>query len=137
RLEDYYFSFDRNETIERHFYTDNLVVAGRTAKAIEGGRTIPLTRTLFDEGCLIFKAPASRRFSLANRLNARSLTLSTEGAPFLGLWSKPKGAPFVCIEPWHGIPDSTDRSGELTLKEGILGLDPGESFATGYRVEIG
>ncbi len=135
-LEDYFFEFGSPEKLERHYYTDNLVVAGKTSLIIEDGRRISFTKSLFDEGCLIFKAPASKRFSLRNRLNPRSLTVSTEGSPYLGLWSKPNGAPFVCIEPWHGLPDSTDSSGELSLKEGILSLEPGSGFLSGYRVEI-
>ena len=29
-------------------------------------------------------------------------SMSWEGFRELGVWSKPTGAPFVCIEPWHG-----------------------------------
>lgn len=49
---------------------------------------------------------------------------------------KEGGAPFLCIEPWHGIPDMSDTSGNLVDKEGILSLEPRAAFSTGYRVQI-
>jgi galactose mutarotase-like enzyme len=135
-LEDYHFEFEKDETVKRYFYTDGVVELGRTAEALEASRRVKLDKTVFDEGCLIFKAPTSRKFSLANRLNSRRITMVTEGAPFLGVWAKPNRAPFVCIEPWDGIPDPADTTGELTKKEGINRLEPRASFKSGYRVEI-
>ena len=43
--------------------------------------------------------------------------------PFVGLWAKP-GAPFVCIEPWHGICDSPTVSGKIEEKPYINSLAP-------------
>ena len=66
---------------------------------------------------------------------AKRIRLSTDGMDFLGLWAKP-GAPFVCIEPWHGIPDNVNTDGELANKEGIMTLAAGATYRTGYRVDI-
>ena len=124
------------ESAERFFIKDGLIDPERTVPAFDTSRTIELTRTLFDQGALVFKHLHSRSFSLRNSLNARSVTIVTEGAPFFALWAEP-GAPFVCIEPRHGISDGMDTSGDLTRKEGILYLDPEGSFETGYRIDIG
>ena len=135
-LENYYILFEREETLERWFFKEGLVVAGRTGEAFENIRTIGLSRSMFDQGIMIFKRPESRAFSLRSSRNSRALTIVTKGVPYLGIWSKPGGAPFLCIEPWHGLPDSTDASGSLVEKEGIMGLEPRETFSTGYRIEI-
>ena len=135
-LENYYVVFDQEEKNERWFIKDNLVVADRTAEVFENGRIISISRTLFDDGALVFKHPRSREFTLKNGLNPRFVKVETEGVPYLGIWGKP-GGPFVCIEPWHGVADSTTASGNLAEKEGILGLEPRATFSTGYRVEIG
>jgi galactose mutarotase-like enzyme len=134
-LENYYVLFDREESAERWYIKDNLIDPDRRSPAFDTSRTIGLSRTLFDEGGLVFKHLHSRSFSLRNGLNPRSVTMVTEGAPYFALWAKP-GAPFVCLEPWHGISDSADASGDLTKKEGILYLDPLGSFDTGYRIDI-
>jgi galactose mutarotase-like enzyme len=135
-LENYYLLFEREEQLPRLYFKDGLVVAGKTGDALDNCRVISITRNLFDDGILIFRGPQSTEFSLRNSMNARSVTVATDGVPYLGLWSKPAGAPFVCVEPWHGIPDSTDASGRLEDKEGIRRLEPRGVFSTGYRIEI-
>ena len=136
-LENYYILFEREENLERWFFKDGLVLANRTEEVFENCRIINLSRSMFDQGIMIFKHPESHEFSLRNGRNSRSVTVITEGMPYLGIWSKPGGAPFLCIEPWHGLPDSTDASGNLVEKEGIMGLEPRATFSTGYRIEIG
>jgi galactose mutarotase-like enzyme len=135
-LENYYVIFDQDESNERWFIKDNLVVADKTEEVFENGRIISISRTLFDQGALVFKHPRSREFTIKNSLNPRFLKVVTEGAPYLGIWGKP-GGPFVCVEPWHGVADATNASGDLAAKEGILSLEPRGAFNTGYRIEIG
>jgi len=134
-LENYYVLFEREESAQRWFLKDNLILADKTEEVFMNSRIISLSRSLFDQGALIFKHPRSREFSIMSSLSARSITVITESTPYLGIWAKP-GGPFLCIEPWHGIADSTGSSGNLTEKEGIQYLDAGGSFETGYRIEI-
>ena len=57
--------------------------------------------------------------------------------PVWGIWSTAdKKAPFVCIEPWYGRCDKTDFSGELSEREYIQSLEPGETFTGGYQIEF-
>ncbi len=135
-LENYYVLFEQEESLERWFFVDGVIPAGKTEEAFDNCRTLSLSRTLFDRGILIFKHPASREFAIANSRNSRAIRVVTEGVPYVGVWSKPGGAPFVCIEPWHGIPDMSDASGNIVEKEGILSLEPRAAFSTGYRIEV-
>jgi len=136
-IDDYFVLFDRAERDERWFIVpgNGLIDAARTEPVFENGNRIRLSKTVFDRGALVFKRPRSASFSLRNDLNAHSVTVLTEGAPYLGIWARP-GAPYVCIEPWHGIADSADSTGILSEKEGILTLGPGRVFETGYRVIV-
>jgi galactose mutarotase-like enzyme len=134
-LENYYILFDREESAQRWFLKDNLLLADTSRVMLENGKIISLSRTLFDEGALVFKHLRSRSFSLRSSLSPHSVTVVTDSAPYLGIWAKP-GAPFVCIEPWHGVTDSTNASGALVEKEGIQYLDPAGTFVTGYRIEV-
>jgi galactose mutarotase-like enzyme len=135
-LENYYLLFEREEELERWFFKDGLVAADRTAPVMDSSRVLTISRRLFDDGILIFKAPRSHEFTLANSMNPRAIRIVTDGVPYLGVWSKPGGAPFLCIEPWHGLPDSTAATGNLAEKEGIIPLDASAVFTTGYRVEL-
>jgi len=135
-LENYYVLFEQEEELERWFFKDGIITAGRTAEVLENRRVLSLTRSCFNDGIMIFKHPRSREFTLANSLNSHAVKVITDGVPYVGVWAKPGGCPFVCIEPWHGIPDMSDTSGNLADKEGILALEPRGVFSTGYRVEI-
>lgn len=135
-LENYYVLFEKEESLERWFFNDGVIEAGRTEEAFENSRVISLSRKIFDRGILIFKHPASREFAIACSRSSRSVRIVTDGVPYVGIWSKPGGAPFLCIEPWHGIPDMSDATGNIVDKEGIMALEPRSVFSTGYRVEI-
>ena len=47
-----------------------------------------------------------------------------------------KDADFVCIEPWCGIADSVDTTGDIMKKEGIHILIPGEIFTRTWSVSV-
>lgn len=70
---------------------------------------------------------------VSNQVKVRVLA----DVPVWGIWSTPdKKAPFVCIEPWYGRCDKTDFSGELSEREYIQSLEPGETFTGGYQIEF-
>ena len=53
-----------------------------------------------------------------------------------GFWTKPQGAPFVCIEPWNGLPDVKDKYVDFSEKEEICKLKSNEEFNCSYKIEI-
>jgi len=133
-IENYYFHFSEEEKLERYFFKDGLHL-NETEPAFDNCRQIYLKRNLFDRGPLIFKAPRSRIFTIMNSKNAKRINLKTDGVPFVALWAAPN-APFACIEPWFGIPDNVDASGEFADKEGIMTIETGCTFNTEYSIEI-
>ena len=56
-----------------------------------------------------------------------------KGFPYMGIWSA-RDADFVCIEPWLGITDSVHSSGKLEEKEGILSIEPGETYTAAWTI---
>jgi len=135
QLENYYLHFSEEESAERHFF-DNGLILDKTAPAFDSSRHIYLRLDLFDRGVMIFKNLRSRVVSIRNGGNPRAVSLVTGGAPCLGVWAKPGRCPFVCLEPWYGLPDSPNATGELSQKEGIVRLEEGGAFTSTYRIEI-
>jgi galactose mutarotase-like enzyme len=135
QLENYYLHFSAEENLERHFF-DNGLMLDQTAPVFDTSRQIFLRPDLFERGVLIFKHPASGVISIRNSQNPRSVSVVTGGAPYLGVWAKPGRCPFLCLEPWYGLPDSPGATGELSAKEGILRLEAGGTFTCTYRLEI-
>jgi galactose mutarotase-like enzyme len=68
--------------------------------------------------------------------NDRGVEMTFKGFPYVGLWSKPSGAPFVCIEPWHGIADFIDHKQDILSKKGIILLEENQFFTSEYEIKI-
>jgi galactose mutarotase-like enzyme len=98
-------------------------------------QTIPLTKPLFYKDALVFKHLQSNSISILNTQNKHGLTVGYEGFPYMGIWSF-KDADFVCIEPWCGIADSVNSTGNLQQKEGILLLDSFETIEKNWWIEV-
>lgn len=135
KFEDYEFVFDHPVTVERHLLEGGLLT-GQTEPLLHNQDTLPLSYPLFAQDALVFKHFDFTHLTLRSRRSGRAVRLRFDGFPFLGLWTKGEGAPFVCIEPWQGIASSTFESGELADKEGILSLGPGRQFLTSYSITV-
>ncbi|WP_062015513.1 aldose 1-epimerase family protein [Aureimonas sp. AU4] len=107
---------------------------------LEEGRVLRLSEPLFAADALVMPEVASRslRFVALGRDGAplRELAFSWEGYRDLGLWSKPEGAPFLCIEPWYSMASPVGWDGEFAEKPGLLHLSPGESRSLTWRVSV-
>jgi galactose mutarotase-like enzyme len=100
------------------------------------GKVLALSERLFDDDAVIIDKLASSSVRYAAD-RGPSIEMSWEGLPQLGVWSKPGGAAFVCIEPWHGYASPSDFDGEFADKPGVMRIAPGEQRSLGYRVRIG
>ena len=96
---------------------------------------IVITEDIFKEDALIFKGIKSDFVTLKSDNNTRQIKFDLGKAPYLGIWAKP-GAPYVCIEPWYGVNDSKERKADLSLKEGINAIEPGEEFEFTWSAEF-
>jgi galactose mutarotase-like enzyme len=99
------------------------------------GKMLSLSESLFDDDAVILDRLASRSVRYAAD-RGPSIEVSWQGFRELGVWSKPGGAPFLCIEPWHGFASPADFDGEFTEKPGLMHLAPGERRSLGYRIRL-
>ena len=101
------------------------------------GTELDLNYDLFKGDALVFDDLKSDEVSICSRKSSKSITLQAKGFPFWGIWTPDKGgAPFICIEPWHGHADFIDFKGDISEKDGIRSLPAGESFDAGYSFII-
>ncbi|GGO04728.1 aldose 1-epimerase family protein [Saccharibacillus kuerlensis] len=135
-FEDYVLEFEQEETLERFFVTGgNIQIPDKSEIVLEKGTVLPLRREQFEEGAMIFRDVKSDRVTLKSDKNEHSVTVSYENFPYMGVW-QPKNAPFICIEPWHGLADADKFDGELKDKELAVKLEPGEYFAAALVIEV-
>jgi galactose mutarotase-like enzyme len=97
-------------------------------------RRLPLADTLFQDDVLIFDRLKSRSVSYGSDDGPR-IEVSFPDAPYLGVWTKP-GAPFICIEPWHGITDAAGFTGDFKDKAGVFALAADAVLATTMSITL-
>lgn len=125
-LEEYSLEFEQEETFNRHLLSGGLRTMESTPVPMEGKR-LALQKSFFEEDAIVLKEMQSKEIHLLHQHKEKYISLKAEGFPYYGIWAKAP-FPFLCLEPWHGIADSINSSGELTEKEGIKKLASTEVF---------
>ncbi|KRM21955.1 aldose 1-epimerase family protein [Latilactobacillus graminis] len=97
-----------------------------------------INHNLFKNDALIYELKGqANEFSIRSEKTDHAVTMKLAGAPFIGVWSPyPVQGNLVCLEPWWGIADTIDASGELTEKFGVNELAAGENFNASYEITI-
>lgn len=135
-FEDYYFSFLPRKSRKKIPLSGPFADTSQTTLA-QTNTTLSLNRELFEKDALVFEVKEKNTFSILSDKTAHSVSVTFENYPYVGIWSVPgKEAPFVCIEPWHGIADTVDTSGKLEDKLGIRTLPAKETFTTSYTIQL-
>ncbi|MBQ6863387.1 MAG: aldose 1-epimerase family protein [Clostridia bacterium] len=88
---------------------------------------IVITEDIFNEDALILSGIQSDKITLCSPAHDRTVAFDLGHAPYLGIWAKP-GAPYVCIEPWCGVNDSTEKVADFSQKEGIQSVAADDVF---------
>ncbi len=114
-----------------------LMEPGLTLPLDWDGVTLPLAYSLFDKDAFIFEDIDARSLSLLNTATGEGIAYTFHGFEHLGIWTPPaKNAPFICIEPWHGLPTATAESGNIEDKPNVTCLGAGESYTAGYSASV-
>lgn len=95
---------------------------------------LELAPSLFENDALIFPEGAGTGLTYGAD-GGPKLHFTFENLPIVALWQKP-GAPFLCIEPWHGMAAHAGGTAELVERPYTVALAAGESMRFGFAVEI-
>lgn len=122
------------EPMERYYFEGEFI-AERKEKIVLQNLTLPLRQALFSKGVLAFRQPASKSVQLLYKGGQYGVQVDFSDFPYMGIWTKSEGAPFVCIEPWYGVTDGLKQT-TFEEKEGLCRLAIGEKFSTQYTITI-
>lgn len=100
--------------------------------------TLPLSHGLFDSrDALIFTELKSRSVKLVNRRTGKGIQFDFPKFEVLAVWTMPnKNGGYLCLEPWHGMPEETCESGNFEDKPFVTMLDPGHSYQCTFNVTL-
>lgn len=124
--------FEQPETVctERIDHT-NLLMPEKFP-LLDNEKQITITKEIFEPDALIISGLKSKKLRLKGE---NEIEFTFGDVPVLGIWAKP-GAPYVCIEPWHGINDCHDVVDDISKKREIRSLEAGEKFDFPWTAEI-
>lgn len=135
-FEDYYIEFSTDEELYTYQSGSDGLLSGKTNLVNTQQNRLFLSRDLFVNDALIFKNIKSRSVILKSTKSNKQVKVSFPNFNYLGIWTKGE-APFICIEPWLGVSDTSDDAKDISEKEGIQKLEKGHVFETDYTIEIG
>lgn len=97
---------------------------------------VPLCVKTFENEALIFENGEVTASVVLDR-ERRPVARIASDAPGWLFWS-PQGVhtPFVCSEPWYGLPDRQGFTGDVAARPHIQRAEAGETWAGGYSVEV-
>ena len=136
RFEDYELVFDQPEDADTLLLTpQGLLRGGGREPMLRGGKVTLDYETFRRLDPLIFQGLRSQRVSLLHKETGRGVSLDFRGFPMIAFWTKP-GAPFLCMEPWHGCAAYENESGRFQDKPHVLTLAPGEKRELAYAFTL-
>lgn len=108
----------------------------RKSITLPDGR-LPITAALFDNDALVIEDSQVDRVVLCDKRGKPFLSVCSSQAEVMGLWA-PKGTntPFCCIEPWCGRADRYGFDGDISQRDYIHSLLPGQFFRFDYSIEF-
>lgn len=91
----------------------------------------------FDNDAMIIENLPVKKLDLVSSADGHGIRFSFEGFEALGIWTpEKKCAPFVCLEPWRGLPADVNESGDAKDKKYAVTLNTGDVFKASYTVRI-
>lgn len=95
---------------------------------------LEIMEALFSEDALIFPNSAEP-LHYGPKTSGQGLHFKFHNLPDFALW-KPVGAPFLCIEPWHGTASLIGDGPQIQERPNSTILPPKESAEFGYSVVV-
>lgn len=97
-----------------------------------------LKHELFDErDALIFTELKSRSVDLVHKDSGKGIHFAFPKMEVLAVWTMPhKHAPYVCLEPWHGMPSTAEGTDNFEDKAFVTLLQSGMCYKTWFTATL-
>jgi len=122
-FEDYYLEFENVDSLTSHDASDRGLLLETSREVSLTNSCLPLTLELFKKfsTVLLVDSPV-KKVAIKSDKCPQSVTMTFD-AQHLAMWTFP--APFVCLEPWDGLPDYESTNGDFATKKANQKLPPG------------
>lgn len=99
---------------------------------MENSAVIPMDERMFDNDSICMGGLTAKTLCVVEKDTGRRISFGIEGYPYTLIWSMPgdPGLHFLCVEPWHSLPDGVNAGGEWAEKPCAAALAAGERWST-------
>ena len=132
-IEAYKLVFDMPENFNCATFTKDKVIGDEFIDLGQNTRELCVTDELFKIGALMFLDLKSRGVTLVNKATGEGRRLEYPGFDYFFVWTRPY-AGYICLEPWRGVPDFANATGDFKEKRGINKLGPKEKDVTVHTI---
>lgn len=134
-IDEYILKFEKEETPIEILCNESGLLSGEERLYFENKDTIPLHDKQFPESFILSNLK-SEYVSIVEKGSGKSVRVGIKDFPYVVFWSTPEVVKFVCVEPWHGLPDAHDTDGQFIKKRGVKKLSPQSEFTCEMTIEI-
>lgn len=137
-FEDWYLEFSEECSPDELIFSDTHFNTGlRRPLYLEDSKKFALRHSLFDiDG--VFMNNIARTVTLKSEKSSKYVRLDFADMQYLGIWHAPKtDAPYVCIEPWCGLPSFDGKIEAIEDKNDMFRIKQGSSKAVSYSITFG
>ena len=137
KFEDYFIEFE-NICTPNEVICDNCFITGDEKPfKLENDKKLTLNHNLFDNDAIILSKLNSKKLCVKSNSSKNYIAVQFDDFEYLGIWHKPlSDAPYICIEPWNGLPSGVASDENFETKEPMLKLDPSKTYNASYSIEI-
>ncbi len=95
---------------------------------------LPITGHMFDCDTILDQTGRFKEIILMSKNRSPLVRVSFQ-MPVIAIWAPCGGnAPFVCIEPWHGICDNFEQPCELKDRNHVIGVLANDTWSNTYTI---
>lgn len=131
-IEEYSVVFEKPVTLNPHPPCGKLVEKYTTSLA-ENISELHLKEEYFKIDALVFEHLGINKVTLVHNKSSKRITVEFPEHDYLLFWNKYK-APYICIEPWAGFPDTPESDGIFEKKKGINKVEPSQSKSFIHKI---
>lgn len=138
-IENYKLIFDEVENCKLYYTDSESIISDNLVhkKSFDTTNEFELDYSDYDIDVIIAKDIKSRKVKLINKETGSGIEFDYSGFDVLGIWTPPgKKSPFICLEPWNGIPAYDNEDGKFENKPYIVKLDVDGEYKVGYTVNL-
>lgn len=134
-IEAYELIFPEKETLYAYALNGD-ILTDYTKLMVNDSNRLVLDDRHFALDALVFRNVKSNSVTLKSKVSDRCVKVDFDGFDYLVLWHK-HTSPYLCIEPWCGLPDISGSSYSFIEKEGMHAIKPGFHFARTHIITVG